>query len=63
MDKTPRHKAAADAALKAAEEASDEKVSEMLRMYADDIEHDGRAHAPQWMRVAAARLLSMSASQ
>lgn len=53
----PRHRAAADAARALAEAADDAKLASMLRMYADDIESDyGRAHAPQWMREAAARL-------
>jgi len=36
--------------------ASDADVIRMVREYADAIEADGRAHAPQWMREAAARL-------
>lgn len=53
----PRHRAAADAAKALAEAADAEKLANMLRMYADDIENDyGRAHAPQWMRVAADRI-------
>ena len=53
----PRHRRAAEEAMRLAEAADDAQLILMLRMYADDIESDfGRAHAPQWMREAANRL-------
>lgn len=59
----PRHRAAANAAKALAEAADAEKLSNMLRMYADDIENDfGRAHAPQWMREAATRIAKAEAA-
>jgi hypothetical protein len=41
---------------KMAQTATDAKVAAMLREYAADIEREGRAHAPQWMREAADRI-------
>jgi predicted ArsR family transcriptional regulator len=59
----PRHRAAADAAKSLAEAADTDKLVNMLRMYADDIENDyGRAHAPQWMREAAKRIEALTKS-
>lgn len=51
-----RHIAAATAARRLAEAADTAKLIAMLRMYADDIENEGRAHAPAWMREAANRM-------
>lgn len=58
-DRAKRHQAAAKAARKLAGQADHAKLSTMLRMYADDVENDGRAHAPQWMREAADRIDDM----
>lgn len=57
----PRHRAAAASAAKLAQTADTATLAKMLRMYADDIEtDDGRAHAPQWMREAAARIEALT---
>lgn len=58
-----RHERAALSAKKLAESADNEKLIQMLRMYADDLEgEDGRAHAPQWMREAARRIKTLTKS-
>jgi hypothetical protein len=45
-----------DAARQMADAASNTKLIEMLRLYAYDLEQEGRDHAPQWIREAANRL-------
>ena len=52
------HDAAAHQAREMAEAAPDEELISMLRIFADEIESDGRARAPQWIREAANRLQS-----
>lgn len=59
MTKKSAKDAATKRAMSAASEATDKDVAKMLLEFADEIERDtGRAYAPAYMRVAAARLLA-----
>lgn len=54
--KRPGHEAAVAAAVAAAARSSNAKLADALREHAADIEGEGRAWCPSWMREAADRL-------
>lgn len=51
-----RHTRARKAARSEAAAASDADLAAKLRMFADDVEGDGRARMPWWLREAADRI-------
>lgn len=51
-----RHTRAREAARAEAAAASDAQLAAKLREAADDVEGDGRARMPQWLREASDRL-------